>query len=68
MWRWIAYLVVAARLGLILVAGPILLWRALSPSSELSGWKRILNAVLGISIVAFLIYLFVQIKPSKPLR
>jgi hypothetical protein len=66
MWRWIAYLVVAARLGLMLVVPPILLWRAVSPSSELSGWKRLLNAVLGIGILAFLIYLFIRIEPSGP--
>jgi hypothetical protein len=67
-WRWLAYLVVAARLGLIIVAPAILLWRAVSPSSELSGWKRLLYAVLGLGILTFLVYLFTQIKPSGSSR
>jgi hypothetical protein len=56
--RWLAYLYIGLRVGMLAIGVFYWLWTALSPASNLSAWKRLLNATLGISALALLIYLF----------
>jgi hypothetical protein len=57
----IAYVLIAIRLGPIIIGIPVCLWWAFFPPDPIGAWKRIGYGVLGTGLLVAMAYVFWQL-------